>query len=87
MGAHQSGEYDSSSWRAAVAEMEPESVSALIVALRYWPGRWPYAVVAGFLATEQYLRPMTPEEWTEMLDARAAVLKASGMLIDARPFP
>lgn len=82
----ESGEYDSTQWRAAAPVSAPRTPSALEAALRYWPGRWPCAVVAGVLAQERYLREMSPAEWTALLDARAAALLSSGILADDRPF-
>lgn len=95
--SYESGEYDSSSWRSAKVvggpieqpepEPEPAPPSNLTIALRYWTGRWPRAVVYSFLVVEPFLRTLSPDEWVEMLDQRSAILQASGLLIDATPFP
>lgn len=72
MASFESGEYDSSSWRAAEA-----APSALTVAVRYWPGRWPRAVVLAGLAIESSMGDLDAQGWTALLDRIATTVSDS----------
>lgn len=62
----ESGEFPAQCTSEIRLRVAPER--GLAAALRYWPGRWPEAVVLAAIAIEPYARDMEPSAWTELLD-------------------
>lgn len=66
---------------ASVVDDPSTPRSGLNAAVAYWPDRWPRAVVLAAIAMEQFIRPMYPAEWADLLDVLTA--DTAGVLRDS----